>query len=1668
MPCSCTGNCDLINIEPIVLSDTFHTWYDRTNEVIDTLNNVQVYEVRVGTTDGGLTALSSCVNNNYNGVITLKVDPGPGIGVGTILSPDYYLNHTMIDVSGMTTFGPTGYSENLVSAFPAEDDYYIFSDVSDSTLASGAGTPKRIRARQILPPTVYLPDNFEFKGTVQIDGDLIVSGLQSVVDSNEVLIEDKAIELAYRRFVSVDVTGPTSSLFPLAGMTFRYYDSTNSVTGSPSTIGKISEVNFIGTTTNLKLHSFTLGGVSDIDAGGRLSITGTIFDFTMVAGPTTSTSFYSDDLLDESGIIVKGASGDKSLLWVYKEGPSQDLYNAFISSSNLGVSGSSNSVIASKFRSYGYADSNDNNIFQFMAYTNGKPKIIIGGSTGSNTYSDFGYWTIQHDNTGVSGATQQPLIWGFKSKSSGSESEKFRIYSGASGPTYDTISVTGQSNNRVTNFAQGLNVDFLDGAHGTTMPTAWSIPVALTDGTIHPDWIPPTALKALVNCFNQPGHAYVVGDAVRINVDDGGLTYSYSATSKEYAETLGIVSSVDGNEVCVTSKGWVFGLTGPAGSRIADIYPLVTGHVYFLSANTNKPGSLTKDPDIDAYPVTIDKVLKPMLLATGYNSGYVVNYLGVIRSENVSDIVEVQGLMPVGMIMPYARPTSDIPYGWKLCDGSRLLASDWGELYGAIAQKYYIGGKVSSFSDVSGVTLRVTISLDTKETHDLVVNDLLNLEITYPDGTVVGRNGKVVSITNVGVLVAEIELPQFPSTVTGGTVKIRGRRGSGGNGIFFLPDLRGRAAVGATKGLSGQFAPDIDLGDIGGLTSVTLGDRNIPQHYHKLNPVGLQSGGDTYGVAFDQQTGYNVDTAYYTSDGPANSTTGLPSPFNILQPYTAINWIIRAKKGLSALILTGHNHDDRYHPLHGNMRITSQSFPLTSPGTGLPLETRDLWYETGFSGFNVYGAPSTLDEVYPPNGQTAWILSVVSDQERSGFASDTDSESTSEVLVAGDFSVYGNGISGGLGEAGDRIQHKSRTFKVNSLLNEVLIGGQSYTTDRRKFDPSLKFYSNSGFLGGGKIIGLTAPSFSVLRTEDNYAVNKFYSDTSAKVIYNSLPSGENSASLTRPTGQFNVVVAAGVVSPGEKSIMSVVADTTPSGVGAKTEVHVRGDLNAWGNNITGQEGANTLTAHNLETFGVYTLKNEVRILGGWTFANQDQQYPPKLSLWNRKPEVVGPNAEPIGIVDGLTAPTISHQAANKWYVDQQVQEIPVIPLATTSITGVAFYDNEFFEVSNQGKVSLIGVGDLKIKQLTTEFPTVLPTTGIPGVRISTTNDLLEGGSRFVFMAAARDSQGVNIGTNSNHEVNIGGDFTVWGDAHGHDSFRAHSGAVFAVNPLVNTVVISGGYNGDWANGNLQSDGSSNKTPAPSLVFSDDRGGDRGTISGLTACTQDSEAANKWYVDQNTSLWKNKPDYFYDVYKYAPYHSDQGSDDDSGDDVYSVASGDLGWVGQPYPPFDTRNTQSYESRTAEQTNSKFGSASQPDPGLYMIEITYLPKAINPLSSGVLSYWEVYPTSNGNIPPNGGAPVLSSDPNAVRSSHIRYRRSSVTHPDGTVVRDNQYEGPNSGLKIVYATVRIPNSANRGLRLWVRTLNYATGTPITSGFIDNGRSLSLYTVAMWKIKD
>lgn len=127
--------------------------------------------------------------------------------------------------------------------------------------------------------------------------------------------------------------------------------------------------------------------------------------------------------------------------------------------------------------------------------------------------------------------------------------------------------------------------------------------------------------------------------------------------------------------------------------------------------------------------------------------------------------------------------------------------------------------------------------------------------------------------------------------------------GGDGRTSFALPDLRGRypIGVGNVAGL-GNYT----WGQKGGAEFTTMTVSTMPAHSHSVNATNaaankLGPGGDLLATTTTENSG--VIDIYH--DGPPNRTmrsnmltnTGGGQAFNILEPYTVINWCI-ALQGL--------------------------------------------------------------------------------------------------------------------------------------------------------------------------------------------------------------------------------------------------------------------------------------------------------------------------------------------------------------------------------------------------------------------------------------------------------------------------------------------------------------------------------------------------------------------------------------------------------------------------------------------------------------------------------------------------------------------------------------------------------------------------------------------------
>jgi microcystin-dependent protein len=127
----------------------------------------------------------------------------------------------------------------------------------------------------------------------------------------------------------------------------------------------------------------------------------------------------------------------------------------------------------------------------------------------------------------------------------------------------------------------------------------------------------------------------------------------------------------------------------------------------------------------------------------------------------------------------------------------------------------------------------------------------------------------------------------------------------GGNGTttFMLPNLQGRAVVGAGQG---PGLSHYDLGQQGGTELVTIDIQSLPAHTHPVSYTITQDSANTISAAIPTNKTYASDdsgsTTPYTS--PANvglkpfagsittASTGSNVPLSIITPYVALSYLI--------------------------------------------------------------------------------------------------------------------------------------------------------------------------------------------------------------------------------------------------------------------------------------------------------------------------------------------------------------------------------------------------------------------------------------------------------------------------------------------------------------------------------------------------------------------------------------------------------------------------------------------------------------------------------------------------------------------------------------------------------------------------------------------------------
>lgn len=155
-------------IEPLKLNDTFYTWYNTTNTIINALNPLAIYDVASGP---GIT-----VTKISGGVGVISVNAGCGLKFDTNIS-------LTLDISGTQE-----------SSTVQEEDYFIFEQYGGTNITTDSGdceTLFKVQATNILP--YFVSGDHDFLGG---DASLFkTSSINFEIDSNNVQFKTSNIYL---------------------------------------------------------------------------------------------------------------------------------------------------------------------------------------------------------------------------------------------------------------------------------------------------------------------------------------------------------------------------------------------------------------------------------------------------------------------------------------------------------------------------------------------------------------------------------------------------------------------------------------------------------------------------------------------------------------------------------------------------------------------------------------------------------------------------------------------------------------------------------------------------------------------------------------------------------------------------------------------------------------------------------------------------------------------------------------------------------------------------------------------------------------------------------------------------------------------------------------------------------------------------------------------------------------------------------------------------------------------------------------------------------------------------------------------------------------------------------------------------------------------------------
>lgn len=306
----------------------------------------------------------------------------------------------------------------------------------------------------------------------------------------------------------------------------------------------------------------------------------------------------------------------------------------------------------------------------------------------------------------------------------------------------------------------------------------------------------------------------------------------------------------------------------PAGSIVINQSSFVAGNIP-LATVTTSGGDITSITD------------KRPWISVPFNTDTEAALAGTFGTPGASNkfvtATDVGYIAPTGMISMFGGNTA--PSGWLKCDGTAVSRSTYATLFALL------------FPTIGTVTITLASpGVCTIVSHGLATGDAIYLTTTgaLPTGLSANTRYWVIKVnadtfqlaTSLANALAGTGINTSGSQSGVHTAKLAPFGIGDGSTTFNLPDLRQRLPIGKDQ-TDSDFA---GLGQTGGAQSVTLTTTELPAHTH----------------TFTTRNGLGTSASpLQATDGGAagntatSSSSGSGSAFSILNPYLALNFIIK-------------------------------------------------------------------------------------------------------------------------------------------------------------------------------------------------------------------------------------------------------------------------------------------------------------------------------------------------------------------------------------------------------------------------------------------------------------------------------------------------------------------------------------------------------------------------------------------------------------------------------------------------------------------------------------------------------------------------------------------------------------------------------------------------------